>query len=466
MCFRKPTSRGEGGFSSACRANRVTPAHGFDGRPLLQQPPEQHLDHGGAAIGASLASSQKGDVAAVVPPERLPRLALISDVSAERTMGGELLLHRLLGAYPAEKLRIVTSDWTISTGEHVRLPGVRYDVVYYPRPRLIRNKYNPFWPLMIRPVVRLYTRRLRRVLDDFQPEAILTVGHAFLWETAATIARETRCPLYLIAHDDWPIHMTFHRDSRLNRLLRRHYEKIFGKIYCAAREVFCVSPNMVGDYERLYGRRGTLLYPSRGEDSPPAKLRVRDEAGDGKPVIAFAGSPNILGLREVLQLVGRVLEGMGGHLDLYTQYSPGELTRMGLGGPAMRARGFFPPPQLAERVAETAHALLLPASFRDAERAAVRRLFPSKLIDCTAIGIPILIVGPADSSIGRWGIENPSAAVTVTEPDPAAIEGAIRRISTDASFAKGLALASMAQAEKDFDLRRARETLYTPLVGQ
>ena len=40
--------------------------------------------------------------------EELPRLLLISDVQAERSAEGMLLLYRLLSQYPADRLMIVT----------------------------------------------------------------------------------------------------------------------------------------------------------------------------------------------------------------------------------------------------------------------------------------------------------------------------------------------------------------------
>jgi len=43
--------------------------------------------------------------------------------------------------------------------------------------------------------------------------------------------------------------------------------------------------------------------------------------------------------------------------------------------------------------------------------------FPSKLADCSAIGVPLLIYGPNYCSAVRWARENPGVAEVVEAPD-------------------------------------------------
>lgn len=380
-------------------------------------------------------------------------------------MGGELLLYRLLAAYPPERLRVVASDWTASGGPEARLPGVDYRSLSYPRPRWICNKYNPFWPAIVRQWVRLYTARAGRLVVDFRPEAVLTVSHGFLWLTADAIARQFRVPLHLIAHDDWPTQMTGFRDSWLRRGVRRYCEGRFRRVFQSAQETYCVSPNMLDDYERLFRRRGRLLYPNRGEDSPQPRLRARARSAERGPVVAFAGSPNIEGVRDLLREAAAVLAEFGGFLDIYSQYSTEGLAAIRLTGPAIRAQGFLPPTELAERIASAADLLLLPSSFRDNEQLGVRRLFPSKLADYTAIGMPILIWAPPDSSAGRWGRENPDAAVTVTDRNANRFREAVVRLTDDPEFAAQVATAGIAAGNRDFSLSAAREKFYKGLIG-
>ncbi len=118
---------------------------------------------------------------------------------------------------------------------------------------------------------------------------------------------------------------------------------------------------------------------------------------------------------------------------------------------------------MGERLGQTAHALFLPASFEPRERDDVATLFPSKLADYTAVGLPVLIWGPTYSSAVRWAIENPAAAVCASTTDSGALTAAIRRIVADASYATGLAAAAVRAGSRCFDQAAARSSLYRAL---
>src|SRR5262249_20905493 len=150
--------------------------------------------------------------------------------------------------------------------------------------------------------------------------------------------------------------------------------------------------------------------------------------------------------------LAEVLAGLGGHLDLYTLLSAHDLAARGLRPPTVRAPGFFPAAEMGERVARSAHALFLPASFAPRERVDVSTLFPSKLADYTSIGLPVLVWGPEYSSAARWVAENPGATVCVTEPSPASVRLALQRIAEDPEYAAGTAAAGLEAGNRDFDL--------------
>src|SRR5262249_28092158 len=154
---------------------------------------------------------------------------------------------------------------------------------------------------------------------------------------------------------------------------------------------------------------GTLLCPSRGADSPEARVRVRAERGGG-PVAAFCGHVHQDGTLTLLRALADVLAAAEGHLDLYTPHPEDVLAGWGLRPPVVRRVGFLAPAEMAERLGQTADALFLPASFAARERLDVATLFPSKLTDYTAAGLPILVWGPRYSSAARWALNNPGAA--------------------------------------------------------
>jgi hypothetical protein len=304
---------------------------------------------------------------------------------------------------------------------------------------------------------------VRAVATTFRAEAILSVAHDFLWFVAGAVAAQLRIPYHIILHDDWPALQTLSQPEWIRPLVRRACERVYGDVLRRARTRFCVSPGMRDRYAELYGVDGQVLYPCRGEDSPSPRVRVR-QTRVGPPVIAYAGLIHQGWTAASLRALASVLAGIGGRLDLYVPYSPERLTEWSLDHPNVRLVGFFPAAEMAERVAATADALFLPASFNERERVDVSTLFPSKLADYTAVGLPILIWGPEYSSVARWSASNPGAAELVTDPDPAALTGPLSRLA-DPCRAGRLADACVEAGTRDFDERIVRDRFLAALAA-
>ena len=131
--------------------------------------------------------------------------------------------------------------------------------------------------------------------------------------------------------------------------------------------------------------------------------------------------------------------------------------------PNVRPRGFFGAAGMGERVGQTAHILFLPASFDPRERVDISTLFPSKLADYTAIGLPILVWGPDYSSAIRWAVDHPGATVYIADKDPAAIQTAVTRLMADRGFAAQIAAAGMSAGAECFNPASARRALHDAL---
>lgn len=383
-------------------------------------------------------------------PSIFPRLAVVSDVAVERTAAGSLLLYRLFEGYPPARLLAVDAGGPSWKGAQ-RLGGVRYESVPYRIPRLIRNRFNPAWPLVMSAWIRTYSQAVIAHLQPFTPHGIITVPAHYLWIAAAAAAAHMRIPLYLMLHDDWPSYQTLRRPGRIHDAVRWGCRQILGRVYRQAQARFCVSPGMRDHCQTWFQADGVVLYPSRGEDSAEPRVRVRDHRA-GPPVLAFCGHIHQDGALSLLQSAARVLEGMGGHLDLYTPHPQERLQEFALHPPTVRRIGFFPAHEMAERLGVTADALLLPASFEPREHVDVATLFPSKLTDYTATGLPIIIWGPPSSSAARWSASNPGAAVLLTTVDPEPLRATLQRIVTDATYARALAQCGMEAGNRDFAL--------------
>ncbi len=403
-----------------------------------------------------------GTAAQELNAEELPRLAVITDVGVERSVAGSLLLYRLLADYPPDRLMAIDGGRDPKWGDERIIPGVSYHSVAYHSTRLTRSRFNPIGQLMMANIAKGATSQILDLVRPFAPDIVLTVTAKYLWFPAAVVAQKLNVPLALILHDDWPMYETQRRRGLIHEIVRWICRRSVGRVYRQAAVRFCVSPGMEESCRTWFGPAGTLLYPSRGSDSAPAKVRVRPTRSGG-PVVAFCGNIHQGGSFPLLHELVKIVKRLGGHLDLYTPYSEEKLASFGFTAPVVRSVGFLAPKEMAERLGETADVLFLPGSFDPLEREDVATLFPSKLTDYTATGLPILIWGPLYSSAARWVQDNPGAAEVIAVPEPEAVKLFLDRIVNDRSFATKLAERAVEAGNRDFGLDAARHLFFDGL---
>lgn len=343
----------------------------------------------------------------------LPRLLYLSNLPVEATLHGSALLYRLLQTYPSSRLRIVEGYRTSCAGK--RLSGAAYDSVHIAADRLLYSRFKTAYSRWLSVAAAGRARRVPAALGGFKPEAVLTVTVGYLWQTAAEYARRENLPLHLIMHDDWG--------------LDRHRLK---SVYRQARSRLCVSPQMAAEYHRRFGATAQVLYPSRAVDSetfdaPPARL-----AEVGRPLtFAFTGSINTPGYSRLLRTLAEQLAPHGGRLLIFGPIQADHAASSGLVGPNIHLGGMLRSSELIHRLRAEADVLFVPMSFAEEDRHNMELSFPSKLTDCTAVGIPLLICGPEYSSAVRWARENPTVAEVVTRDDATSLSLAVERLMND-----------------------------------
>jgi glycosyltransferase involved in cell wall biosynthesis len=371
---------------------------------------------------------------------RQPRLLVISDCSVEASVSGQLLLYRLLQGYAPEDLMVVEGDiWPSEPAR--RLPGVSYQTVHYMPWRYSSRLYS-YWNAYLLWGIRRWLEWAVDLANERRAEAVLTVAHGHLWILAATVAKRLNIPLHVAVHDDWPsITMA---PAGFRPILHR----MFRNIYRQAASRLCVSPFMEAEYRRRYECGGTVLWPSRADDMPAGRVQVRDNHGPF--VLAFAGSLPNADYSRRLRGAADAVASVEGILDIYTNASQVKLVGDGLERSCVRLNGFLPPRELIERLSATADVLFVPISFRPEDRTTMELAFPSKLTDYTSAGLPILIWGPKYSAAARWAAENPGAALCVTDPDPARLAAAVRRLSENVELRRELAAGAVAVGERQF----------------
>ncbi|HEU4435034.1 MAG TPA: glycosyltransferase [Pyrinomonadaceae bacterium] len=350
-------------------------------------------------------------------------LLYVGDVPVEATYHGSALLHRLLANYPAGKLTILESGTTVSQPSR-RLANAKYLSWPIAEQRWLNTRLHP-------QAVVWYSHRGTRIapkiaasLNGAGFDSILTVAHGFGWLAAARMAETRGVPLHLMVHDDWP------RAANVPRSLRKWLDTRFGRVYRQAQSRMCVSPSMQTAYERRYGETAEVLYPSRAADvaefaEPPARLASNDH----QFTIAFAGTINTNGYTRALIALHDALSAIRGRLLIFGPLTTDHARQTGLDLPNVTIGGLLSWPELMRRLREEADALFIPMSFDGCDKSNMKMAFPSKLADCTAVGMPLLIYGPDYCSAVRWANENPGVAEVVQTPE--GLDPAVRRLAND-----------------------------------
>ncbi len=357
------------------------------------------------------------------PKGGFPRLLYLGDVPVESSLHGSVLVYRLLQSYGKGKLLVV--EGSVGRSSPVRrLAGVPYRELSMGSERWLRTRFRRWVAAGLTLRASSLDLRVARLIGDFQPEAVITVAHGYSWITAAKFAERRTLPLHLLIHDDWP------SAANLPGIVAGWLGRRFGSIYRQAASRLCISPFMAEDYERRYGTRGEVLYPSRAAgatawNSPPSRV-----GETGRPLVfAFGGTINSLDQVRALRQLAEALDSISGILNIYGPFTSKEAETVGLTRPNVRIRGLVPSAEFISVMRTEADVLFVPMTFDRGVRSLAMTSFPSKLSDYTAAGIPLLIYAPRESSAARWANENPGSAELVDTETVVGLEVAVRRLA-------------------------------------
>jgi hypothetical protein len=389
----------------------------------------------------------------------LPRLLYIGDVPVEATVAGSTLLYRLLQDYPANRLRIAEGNLSLPQSDK-RLPDIKYDGFRVGKRRLLNTRFHSFYSSILHLTSTKRARQFNSLLADFQPEAILTVAHGYSWLTAAYLAKQAKLSLHLIVHDDW----VSVQENVLPQAVSKRLKRQFGEVYRQATTRLCVSPYMAEDFEKKYGAKGTVLYPSRAADvpeylHPPERHKSRENI-----VCAFAGSINTQGHARSLATLASVLEDIRGELIVYSTLNAEGIKNCGLTGSNVTVRPIMPFKELLVSLREKVDVLVVPMSFETEDAQNMKVCFPSKLTDYTAVGLPLLIWGPSYSSAVRWANENPGVAEVVDQPEAEALKKSIIKLMQDERYRFRLGETALAKGLEFFAHEAAIKKFYQSVI--
>lgn len=353
-----------------------------------------------------------------------PRLLYVGDVPVESSYHGSALLHRLLSDYPADRLIVI--ETAAPSAPSRRLREVSYLSYPLAKQRWLNTRFHPQATAWFSRAAARSGAQISTLLNGHGCESVLTVAHGFGWLAAADLALKRSVPLHLMVHDDWP------RVANVKPAFRDWIEQKFARVYRQARSRICVSPAMCAAYQARYGIGGEVLYPMRAADceefaEPPDRLGWND----GVFTIAFAGSINSNGYIRALLSLQESLERIGGRLLIFGPLTSEAAREVGLDSPRTFVRGLVSASELMTQLRAEADALFVPMSFAAEDRTNMELAFPSKLADCTAVGLPLVIYGPEYCSVVGWARENAGVGEVVATDQSEGLDVALQRLARD-----------------------------------
>jgi glycosyltransferase involved in cell wall biosynthesis len=373
----------------------------------------------------------------------LPRVLVLSGAVPETRFAGSLLLYRLFKDYPADRLLAVgpkthARSETLACRYEYLAPAAsaRFDLT---RLAQLKRSFEAIgWAGRIPPA------RVDAAIGPFTPDVVVAVmeRHDYM-DAAYRLCVRRGLPLVLIVHDRLESFELVYAPFRGFQLDSN------ARIFRFASARLCVSPEMVASLTHVYGAPGTVMYPNRSDDLAPRS--ACDSAQLKAPprlTVGYAGSL-AYGYGERLRELMPALDTSVVSLRIYSHDTSAASI------PGATLVGGFPSAELWRRVKAECDAVWLPYAHLDHYQPLYATHFPSKLTEYMALGMPVVITGPAHATGVKWGVAHPNATVTLPDADAGRIGDTFARLRDDASWRVQIAERA-GGGDQDFDPRRIR----------
>jgi glycosyltransferase involved in cell wall biosynthesis len=358
--------------------------------------------------------------------DRIRVLVVSSVVPNARGSGGELVLHRHLKSNPLIESEVVS--WQ-RFPFHLKGIGKLRELGFQSLSRSMECLF-PVLPS---------NKMVADLVRSFRPDVVATVAHGWWHIQARRVAREFKLPLVSFFQDWWPdfpdVPLAF----------RSRVEGEFRKTCAKSDVAICVSDGMrreLGEPENALVRHDAPSLTGCGKITRDFKLPFR---------VAYFGNLSEYG--PLIESALRALEGsesvrleVFGHSPLWTRGAENEFRSRGF------YRGFISSNELAKALEEFQGALVV-MSFAPQHRRRMTTSFPSKLIDATQLGLPVVIWGPEYCSAVKWA-RNENRALCVTDPNPSVLRESLERLAASPSQLQRLARSASDAAAADFSYDR------------
>src|SRR6185503_8604098 len=155
------------------------------------------------------------------------------------------------------------------------------------------------------------------------------------------------------------------------------------------------------------------------------------------------------GYAHALIALSQALDTVNGRLLIFGPLTVDQARQIGLDRPNITVGGLLSWSDLINRLRHEVDALFVPMSFDARDRSNMEMAFPSKLADCTAIGVPLLIYGPGYCSAVRWARENSGVAEVVEAQE--GLAEVVQRLANNPALRVELGMKALEVGQKYFE---------------
>lgn len=382
-----------------------------------------------------------------------PKLLVISDQPISAGVGSSEALRRLLERYPSEKLFIVQTKGVLPKLDK-RIKGAAYTRKTVIFDRALRTRFstpaNLLKALSYLSGMNSLTKHARRI----SPDAVIALVWGNGWVAARRVAQNLGVPLHLIVHDG-PMHYQLDFPV-IGPLLRREFTAACRQ----AASRWSISYALDQEIQRITGAPGDVLPPFRDVDDFPIDF-PKTEAPNADAV--YFGSLTSRSICQMMNDCATELEAFGGRLHAYGGVS----TEVSLSDVWAERRfihhGLFDDRNTFLRDCGKRYRFMyLPFSFEDKN---MEFSFPSKLIDYTLAGLPILVQAPPSSPLGMWCSQRPEASIFIGELGTKTLRLKLEALIISTEMRRRFAKGASDAGDLDFSFDSNSSRFLTGLMG-
>jgi hypothetical protein len=320
------------------------------------------------------------------------RLLLVSFVPPAQATGTPIILQRHLHQLERKgwKVSIVVPEQYIPTGNE---PAESWQIIPLPARRWWWPPFRPQLACSVKIRLHLWKLVCERALDRERPSAILTVLWGIYPLLAMHLSKSWKVPLSVIIHDQQELWATAEAE---HHFLKQRSLTILNQ----SQRIWPVSWELVNNYDLRNKDKITVLVPIP-DKTYGSFVEWKNHFGT-HPVVAHAGSlhpfqiPNFESLALALQKIN-------GTLLLVTDDDNVVLNKLLELYPNVKHRKPFAHNRdVVKFLSDNASCILVSYSFEIREQRWAATSFPSKLVEFSHLGLPVLILASPCSAISNW----------------------------------------------------------------